>query len=72
LWEKLLAEGDAHALERLAKHFEHVERDYPAALAYAARLAREGDDPRHAARLARLRRKLARAPEAPRRVRGSP
>ncbi|WP_440997668.1 ribonuclease H-like domain-containing protein [Arhodomonas sp. SL1] len=38
LWEDLAAEGDHHAVEALAKYYEHVRRDWDGALAWTGRL----------------------------------
>lgn len=55
IWERLAREGNAEAVERLAKYHEHVRHDWSRALDYAARLD-DGPEVRH--RRERLRRRL--------------
>ena len=57
LWERLAEEGEAEALEQLAKYHEHRRRDYGEAMRYARRLPK-GDPGQR--RLSRLERKLGR------------
>ncbi len=61
IWRELATEGDTRALIEIAKHFEHRERDYRAALDACERAARVSDTLELRHRMARLRRKLARA-----------
>jgi len=60
IWRELAQRGMAEALETLAKHFEHRQRDYAAALAYTRQMAEIADDELTQRRAARLRGKLAR------------
>ena len=55
LWERLAEEGEAEALEQLAKYHEHRRRDYGEAMRYARRLPKGDPGER---RLLRLERKL--------------
>lgn len=57
LWRELASEGDVRALIELAKHLEHRERDYGAALVACERAAGLADTPALRHRMARLRRK---------------
>lgn len=58
IWEHLAGEGDASALESLAKYHEHVTREFTIALDYARRLLREDENcAAHSARVQRLERK---------------
>lgn len=60
IWEELAGEGDAAAIEHLAKYLEHEKRDFRQALEATARLlARAPGDARHLRRDARLRGRLA-------------
>ncbi len=58
LWRELAESGDAAAWVEVAKHLEHRERDYAAALAACARASEAGAQPALDLRIARLRRKL--------------
>ena len=58
LWEPLAEQGQAEAIEALAKYHEHQRRDWARALDYACRL---GPAPEVQRRCARLRQRLARA-----------
>jgi uncharacterized protein YprB with RNaseH-like and TPR domain len=65
IWEQLAARGVVQAIERLAKYFEHIQRDYSAALAYSeVLLSRDSDSAAHQQRLARVRAKVAKLPNA--------
>jgi uncharacterized protein YprB with RNaseH-like and TPR domain len=60
LWGQLAGAGESAAIEHLAKHYEHVERDYERALQVTARLlAGAPHDRHHQRRHARLRARLA-------------
>jgi hypothetical protein len=61
IWSRLADEGDAAALEHLAKYHEHVERDCDAALRFARQLPNGQERTR---RLARLEGRAARLGEA--------
>jgi hypothetical protein len=67
IWRALAENGDATALERLAKYCEHVARDWPAAERYATRLCHlQPEIAAHAQRrerIARLRQRSALQPE---------
>jgi hypothetical protein len=51
LWEQLAADGDAAALEALAKHYEHRVKDPRRALTYARALPAGPDTERRCRRL---------------------
>lgn len=62
IWNDLAGRGHLEAVEALAKYHEHVAKDYSAALACVETLLRATPAVQaHAQRLARLRRKAARA-----------
>jgi uncharacterized protein len=62
IWSDLAGRGHLEAIEALAKYHEHVAKDFAAALACAETLLRATPAARtHEHRLARLRRKVARA-----------
>ncbi len=59
IWRPLAEEGCMESLERLAKYYEHVERDYVRALGLTQRLiAAAGEDVRYQRRRGRLLGKL--------------
>jgi uncharacterized protein YprB with RNaseH-like and TPR domain len=60
IWQELAQRGIAEAIETLAKHYEHRQRDYVAALAYTRRLAEIADEESTQRRAARLSVKIAR------------
>src|SRR5688572_29191404 len=60
IWEALATRGVLQAIERLAKYFEHIERDYPTALSYAETLlSQETHSAAHRKRLNRVQARLA-------------
>ena len=60
IWQELAQRDIAEAIETLAKHCEHRQRDYIAALAYTRRLAEIADEESIQRRAARLTLKIAR------------
>ncbi|MEJ2685707.1 MAG: ribonuclease H-like domain-containing protein [Gammaproteobacteria bacterium] len=61
IWQRLAADDDVEALERLSKFYEHVCGDFAQALRYAERLTlTEPANPAHGHRLQRLHSRLGR------------
>jgi uncharacterized protein len=60
IWRQLAERGVARAMENLAKHCEHRQRDYDAALSYTQHLAAIAGAEATARRAARLSAKIAR------------
>ncbi|HDQ71145.1 MAG TPA: hypothetical protein ENN19_03495 [Chloroflexi bacterium] len=60
IWERLARDGHQEAIESLAKHHEHVSRDYVRALALARHLQPSA---RHRQRIARLEAKMGQESE---------
>ena len=58
IWKSLTEKNDTLAIEFLAKHYEHIQKDYSEALMYAHRLVSLSAEPLHEKRKVRLIRKL--------------
>jgi hypothetical protein len=64
--ERLAAQGVLQAIARLAKYFEHSERNYRAALAYSeALLSQDSGNAAHQQRLNRVQAKLTKSSTPP-------